>query len=108
MTGPIITLIIQAIAGAIGGNAISGIVKNIDLGPLTKTIAGAIGGGLGGQILEALIPALSGGAAGGALTGSGFDIAVFAGQLAGGGVTGAIVTVVVGLIKNAIIKPKTT
>jgi hypothetical protein len=108
MTGPLITLIIQAIAGAIGGNAISGIAKNIDLGPLAKTIAGAIGGGLGGQILQSLIPALGGAAAGGALTGSGFDIAVFAGQLAGGGVTGAIVTFVVGLIKNAIFKPKTS
>jgi hypothetical protein len=106
MTGPIVTLIIQAIAGAIGGNAIGGAVKNIDLGPLAKTIAGAIGGGLGGQILEALIPALGGGAVGGAVTGSGFDIAVFAGQLAGGGVTGAIVTVVVGLVKNAFLKSK--
>jgi hypothetical protein len=106
MTGPIITLIIQAIAGAIGGNAISGIVKNIDLGPLGKTISGAIGGGLGGQILAALIPALGGAAAGGAVTGSGFDIGVFAGQLAGGGITGAIVTFVVGLVKNAIFKPK--
>jgi hypothetical protein len=104
MTGPIITFIIQAIAGAIGGNAIGTIAKSIDLGPLTKTIAGAIGGGLGGQILELLIPALGGGVIGGTVTGSGFDIAVFAGQLAGGGVTGAIVTFVVGLIKNTLVK----
>jgi hypothetical protein len=106
MTGPILTIIIQAIAGAIGGNAISGIAKNIDLGPLGKTVSGAVGGALGGQILQALIPVLGGVAAGGATTGSGFDIAVFAGQLAGGGVMGAIVTFVVGLIKTTIVKPK--
>jgi hypothetical protein len=101
MSGTIMSLIIQAIAGAIGGNAAGGWLKNIDLGPLAKTISGAIGGGIGGQILQSLIPALGGAAASG-----GFDIAVFAGQLAGGGVTGAIVTVAVGLIKNAILKPK--
>lgn len=106
MSGTIMGLIIQAIAGAIGGNAAGGLLKNIDLGPLAKTISGAIGGGIGGQILESLIPGLGGAAAGSAATGGGFDIAVFAGQLAGGGVTGAIVTVVVGLIKNAILKPK--
>lgn len=104
MTGPIITLIIQAIAGAIGGNAVSGVVKTIDLGPLTKTIAGTIGGGLGGQILEALVPGLGNAA----VTGSGFDIAAFAGQLAGGGISGAVVTVVVGLVKNAMFRPKTS
>jgi hypothetical protein len=102
MSSTIIGLIIQAIAGAIGGNAAGGFLKNLDLGPLAKTISGAIGGGIGGQILENLIPGLGGAAA----PGGGFDIAIFAGQLAGGGVTGAIVTVIVGYIKNAILKPK--
>lgn len=104
MSGTIINLIVQAIAGAIGGNAVGGIMKNIDLGPLGKTISGAVGGGIGGQILQSLIPALGGAAT--ASAAGGFDIAVFAGQLAGGGITGAIVTVVVGLVKNAIFKPK--
>jgi len=34
----------------------------------------------------------------------GFHIGTVAGQLAGGGITGAIVTAVVGLIKNASVK----
>ena len=69
MSGTIINLIIQLVAGAIGGNAAGGFLKNIDLSPLVKTISGAVGGGIGGTILQSLIPALSGAASGG-----GFDI----------------------------------
>jgi len=92
-------LAIQAIAGAVGGHAAGGLSKNIDLGPIAKTLSGAVGGGLGGQLLQAVIPALAGTASSG-----GFDIAAAAGQAVGGGVTGAIVTVVVGMIKNALVK----
>jgi len=99
MSGTIINLIIQLVAGALGGHAAGGFLKNIDLGPLAKTISGAAGGGIGGTILQSLIPALSGAASSG-----GFDIATAAGNLVGGGVTGAIVTVIVGLIKNALFK----
>jgi hypothetical protein len=84
---------------AAGGNAVGGLLKNIDLSPLAKTISGAVGGGLGGTILQSLIPALSGAASGG-----GFDIGAALGNAVGGGVTGAIVTVVVNLIKNAVFK----
>ncbi|HXW70593.1 MAG TPA: hypothetical protein VEK34_03990 [Methylocella sp.] len=99
MSGTIINLILQVVAGAFGGHAAGGLLKNIDLSPLVKTISGAAGGGIGGMILQSLIPAL-----GSAATSGGFDIATAAGNLAGGGVTGAIVTVVVGLIKNALVK----
>jgi hypothetical protein len=99
MSGTVINLIIQVVAGALGGNAAGGFLKNIDLSPLVKTISGAVGGGIGGSILQSLIPALSGAASSG-----GFDIATAAGNLVGGGITGAIVTVVVGLIKNALFK----
>ena len=47
---------------AIGGNAIGATLKNLNLGPLGNTIAGALGGAGGGSIFSALIPALSGGA----------------------------------------------
>jgi hypothetical protein len=99
VSGTIINLLIQIVAGALGGNAAGRFLKNIDLSPLVKTIAGAAGGGIGGSILQSLIPAL-----GGAASSGGFDIATAAGNLVGGGVTGAIVTVVVGLIKNALLK----
>ncbi len=99
MSGTIINLILQLVAGAIGGNAAGALLKNIDLSPLIKTITGAVGGGIGGTILQNLIPALSAAASGG-----GFDIGAVAGQLVGGGVTGAIVTAAVGFIKNALVK----
>jgi uncharacterized membrane protein YeaQ/YmgE (transglycosylase-associated protein family) len=100
----ITNLIVQAVAGALGGNAAGGILKNINLGPVGNSITGAIGGGLGGQVLQALIPALT--AATATASAGGFDIAAALGQAARGGVTGAIVTVAVGLIKNAVMGPK--
>jgi uncharacterized membrane protein YeaQ/YmgE (transglycosylase-associated protein family) len=51
MSGTIVNLIIQLIAGAVGGNAAGGLLKNISLGPLGNTVAGAAGGGIGGSIL---------------------------------------------------------
>jgi hypothetical protein len=42
MSGILVNLIIQAIGGAIGGNAIGATLKNMDLGPLGNTIAGAL------------------------------------------------------------------
>src|SRR3990167_1519170 len=91
----IVNLIIQLVAGAIGGNAAGSAMKNVDLGKLGNTIAGAIGGLGGGQILEMLVPAMSAAAEGG-----GFDIGSIVGQLIGGGAGGAILTVIAGLLKN--------
>jgi hypothetical protein len=95
MSSTVINLIIQLIAGAIGGNAAGATMKNLDLGTLGNTIAGALGGAGGGTLLTALLPMLQG-AAGGNL-----DIAALAGQAVGGGVAGAIVTAIVGMIKNS-------
>ena len=91
----ITSLIVQAVAGALGGNAVGGLVKNINLGPIGNSITGALGGGIGGHLLQALIPVLTGATA--TVSAGGFDIAAALGQAAGGGVTGAIVTVIVGL-----------
>ncbi len=93
MDATIVNLIIQIIAGAIGGNAIASGVKNASLGTAGNSVAGAIGGLGGGWILSALVPAISGA--------SGVDIGSVIGQIVGGGVGGAILTVVVGLIRNA-------
>jgi uncharacterized membrane protein YeaQ/YmgE (transglycosylase-associated protein family) len=97
MSATIINLIIQLIAGAIGGNAAGATMEKANLGTAGNTIAGALGGLGGGQLLSALIPAPAGSA-------GGVDLASLAGQLVGGGVSGAIVTVIVGLIMNAMAK----
>jgi len=55
MSATLINLIIQLIAGAVGGNAAGAAVKNVDLGTLGNTIAGAIGGAGGGTLLTALL-----------------------------------------------------
>jgi uncharacterized membrane protein YeaQ/YmgE (transglycosylase-associated protein family) len=60
MSATIINLIIQLIAGAVGGNAVGAASKDISLGTLGNTIAGAVGGVGGGQLLSALIPMLAG------------------------------------------------
>lgn len=97
MSATLVNLIIQIVAGAIGGNAAGAGLKNLSLGPAGNSIAGAIGGIGLGQILAAVVPALSGmaGEAGG-----GLDIGAIVGQLVGGGVGGAVLTIIVGVIKN--------
>jgi len=94
MSGTIISLIIQIVAGAIGGNGIAAALKEVNLGTPWNTVTGALGGAAGGQILSSLIPALAG-AAGGEI-----DIGSIVGQLAGGGASGALLTAIVGYIKT--------
>src|SRR5262245_43000439 len=94
MSGTLVNLLIQVVAGIVGGNAAGASLKDYDLGALGNTIAGAIGGAGGGQILQALIPALAGAA------GGGLDAGSIIGQLVGGGASGAILTLIVGLVKN--------
>jgi len=95
MSATLVNLIIQLVAGAVGGNAAGATMKNLDLGALGNTIAGALGGAGIGTLLTALLPILQGAA-------GNLDIGTVLGQAVGGGVAGAIVTAIVGLIKNAI------
>src|ERR1700745_1333155 len=90
MSATLINLIIQLIAGAVGGNAAGAAIKNVDLGHIGNTLAGAGGGSL----LTVFLPILQGAA-------GGVDIGQLLGQAVGGGVAGAIVTAIVGVIKNA-------
>lgn len=92
----ITTLILQLLSGAVGGNVAGSLLKNISLGTLGNSLAGIVGGGLGGQILGNVlgIPPVTGA--------EGFDIGALVQQFAGGGVGGAIVMAIVGMIKNAI------
>jgi hypothetical protein len=98
MWGGIIGLIIQLIAGGVGGNIAGLLLKQYNLGSVGNTIAGVVGGGVGAQIIGALF----GGGAGGAGAGEGgLDIGSIIGQIASGGVGGGVLMVIVGLIKQA-------
>ena len=96
MWGGIIGLIIQLVAGGIGGNIAGGALKQYDLGTIGNTIAGVVGGGVGAQIIGQL---LGGGAE--AAGAGGLDIGSIIGQIASGGVGGGVLMVIVGLIKQA-------
>jgi uncharacterized membrane protein YeaQ/YmgE (transglycosylase-associated protein family) len=95
-------LIIQLISGAVGGNIAGAVLKNFNLGPIGNSIAGLIGGGIGGQLLGMLT---SGGAAAAmSSAGSGLDMSSILSSVGGGGVGGAIVMAIVGLIKTKMAK----
>src|SRR5262245_22614752 len=94
MSGTLVALIIQLVAGIIGGNAAGASLKDYNLGTLGNTIARAIGGAGGGQILQALMPPLAGPA------GGGLDVGSIVGRLVGGGASGAILTVIIGLVRH--------
>ena len=95
MAETLINLMIQLLAGAIGGNAAGAAFKDYGLGMLGNPITGAIGGGVIGQALQALLPSLAGGT-------SGADIGALLGQIAGG----AILTVIAGFVKSAMAGPQ--
>ena len=92
MSSTIINLIIQLVAGIIGGNGVGAYLKECSLGGTYNAIAGAIGGVGLGQMLQAIFPALAGA--------GGVDVASIIGQLIGGGAGGAILTVLAGLVRN--------
>ena len=88
----IISLIIQAISGAVGGNVAGAAMKENSLGTLGNSIAGIVGGGLGGTILQMVM--------GTAAAGGGLDLQSILANVGGGGVGGAILMAIVGIIKN--------
>ena len=96
MSGSLVNLVIQLLAGAVGGNAAGAVLKQYNLGPLGNSIAGIIGGGIGGQLLGMML-----GGAGGA-PGSGMDLGSFITQVAGGGIGGGLLMVIVGMVRQAL------
>ena len=78
-------LIISLLTGALGGNLAGALLKKFSLGTLWNSVVGILGGGLGAQLLGML----------------GIDISGIFGSIAGGGVGGGVLMVIVGLIKNA-------
>ena len=89
MLPDIVSLIIWLIAGVAGGNAAGELLKgDYDLGP-GNTVAGAIGGIVSTLILQTLIPALRG-----------IDFGPIIGQVIIAAASGAVLTVIVGVVKS--------
>ena len=92
-------LIIQIIAGLLGGNAAGAAAKNVSLGKAGNSVVGGVGGLLGGLLANWL-----GGAGGAGIDLSNLDIGALVQSLAGGGIGGAILTVIAGMVKKALVK----
>jgi uncharacterized membrane protein YeaQ/YmgE (transglycosylase-associated protein family) len=84
-------ILMNLVAGAMGGNAVGKASPNFDLGTLGNTISGLVGGGVLGQIVTLLLPSLVSGK---------LDVSTIVTQLVGGGAGGALLTAIVGAIKN--------
>lgn len=90
-------LIVQVIAGALGGTAAGSVLKDLSLGKPGDAISGAIGGGVIGQILNSVL----GGDAGAV---GGLDVGSLVQSIFGGGIGGAIVMAIIGVLRNAMMK----
>lgn len=87
-----VELLIQLASGAAGGNAAGNLMKKYSLGTVGNSIVGILGGGLGGQLLGML----------GISTGGGdTDLAGIIGSIAGGGVGGGALMLIISFIKKA-------
>ena len=85
----LISLLIQIISGAVGGN-LAGMTKQ-SLGTGLNTFLGGVGGLVLGQVVSALT-STSGGEA--------LDVAAVGSNIVGGGIGGLVLTWIVGFIKN--------
>jgi len=83
--------IIQLVSGAVGGNIIGSVFKNLSLGTLGNSIAGIVGGGIGGQILGMLGMGIGGG---------GMDVAGILGTVASSAVGGGVLMTVIGFVRR--------
>ncbi len=84
-------ILMNLVAGAVGGNAVGKASPSLDLGALGNTISGLVGGGVLGQLIALLLPSLMSGK---------LDVGAIIIQLVAGGAGGALLTAIVGGIKN--------
>jgi len=89
-------ILINLVAGALGGVGVDKSSPTFDLGMIGNIISGLIGGGgVLGQIVTLLLPAITAAAQSGDLSVEGIISQVIA-----GGAGGAILTAIIGAIKN--------
>ena len=93
----IVQILINLIAGALGGVGAGKASANFDLGTIGNIISGLVGGGVLGQIVSLALPSVVAAAATGHLSVGGIVSQVIA-----GGAGGAILTAIIGAIKNKV------
>lgn len=93
----ITSLIVQLVSGAVGGNVAGAALKKFSLGTVGNSLVGILGGGLGGQLLGMLGV---GGAGEAAAAAGGMDMGSMVSNVAGGGVGGALLMAIIGVIRQ--------
>jgi hypothetical protein len=88
-------ILINLVGGALGGVGVGKSSPTFDLGTVGNIVAGLVGGGVLGQIVTLLLPSVVAAAESGNLNVSGI-----VSQAVAGGAGGAILTAIVGAIKN--------
>lgn len=88
-------ILINLFAGALGGLGAGKSSPTFDLGMFGNIIAGLVGGGLLGQVISLLLPSIMTVVQSGDLS-----IGGFVSQVIAGGAGGAILTALIGVIKN--------
>jgi hypothetical protein len=88
-------ILINLVAGALGGAGVGKASPQFDLGTIGNIISGVVGGGVLGQIVTLALPSVVAAAQGGNLSVGGIISQVIA-----GGAGGAILTAIIGAIKN--------
>jgi hypothetical protein len=88
-------ILINLIAGALGGVGAGKASPNFDLGTVGNILAGLVGGGVLGQIVTLLLSSVVAAAQSGNLS-----IGGIISQAVAGGAGGAILTALIGAIKN--------
>lgn len=102
MDPQIVSWIISLLSGAAGGNIAGALMKQLSLGKVVDSILGLLGGGLGKQLLT--MAGVLGAAGAGGAEGGGLDLGAILGNVGSGGVGGAILMAVIGMIKKAMAK----
>jgi hypothetical protein len=88
-------LLINLVAGALGGVGAGKASPTFDLGMVGNIISGLVGGGVLGQVATLMLPSIVAAAQSGNLS-----IGGIVSQAVAGGAGGAILTAIVGAIKN--------
>jgi hypothetical protein len=88
-------ILINLIAGAVGGAGAGKASPQFDLGMIGNLLAGAIGGGVLGQIVTLLMPSIMA-----AVQSGNLSIGGIVSHAIAGGAGGAILTAIIGAIKN--------
>jgi uncharacterized membrane protein YeaQ/YmgE (transglycosylase-associated protein family) len=89
------SLVIQMIAGAIGGNVAGSAIRTWSLGVLGNSMAGVVGGGIGGQVAASVLGAHGL-----------MDPSSILANIAGGGVGGVVLMMLFGLARSLIGKAR--